>query len=153
MTRRPIIQCYDHEARAALAELGFEKDDCDFVFEAVHSYYIPDYLEVAVQNRRLQAVRAILFAGANPATKDSISLRVAAIGNEVEIAHALIEAGADVNAKQGDALRSAAIWGHIDMAKLLLEHGARPDWKMVQDANKNAMRELLAPLVEDWRVR
>lgn len=86
-------------------------------------------LVFAVNEGRIEAVRALLDHGANKETKmtgDS-ALQVAAFRGNIAIARLLLERGADVNLRGGEGntpLKTAAEQGNVELAKLFLDAGA-----------------------------
>lgn len=88
-------------------------------------------LHDAVWSGRLEIVRVLLEAGANPnithLEAGSTPLDYAAVKNELDIAQLLLDHGADaraVNRNGSTALHLAAARGYTSVARLLLDHGA-----------------------------
>ncbi len=90
-------------------------------------------LNVAVQKRNLDAVQALLAAGADPAQPDgagSTALHLAAAGGALELCRILHQAGGRVDAadRAGNGpLHLAVAGGHTAVADWLLRQGADPE--------------------------
>ncbi len=90
-------------------------------------------LHWAVYQQDTELVRALLDAGATPATQNqfgSTPLMEAAVTGHAGIIAMLLEAGADIESANYDnqtALMAVARTGNIDAARLLLEAGADPN--------------------------
>lgn len=89
-------------------------------------------LIAATKRGDLAAVEALLAAGADPDSPDSVrntALIFAARDGQIEIARRLLDAGASVNWVDDEAVTAlilAAFKGHAALAELLLARGADP---------------------------
>jgi hypothetical protein len=106
-------------------------------------------LDWAARNGRVEAIQALVAAGADPDARDSgpngwTPLLLAIHKGQVGAARALLAAGADPNARAlngGIALMAAAIRGDPALVDLLLAAGADP---LVRDRGRTALTNAVA---------
>ncbi|KXZ41601.1 hypothetical protein GPECTOR_372g153 [Gonium pectorale] len=115
-------------------------------FDYVEGEWTP--LHRAAENGHVEAVQALLQAGANTDARDSTNqnspLYLAAQNGHVEVVKALLQAGADkytANKAWWTPLHKAAEWGHTEVVQALLEAGADKD---VIDNNRSTPLHLAA---------
>ncbi len=99
-------------------------------------------LTYAVNGGRIECVRILLKAGANPNQPAHMLGNAASIGDQ-EMVLLLLEAGADINAPGtmtgGTPLDEAISGGHNEVAKKLLEAGADPNIQTDRGAKGTAL--------------
>ena len=99
---------------------------------------LPFQLLQSAKDGRVDAVKHLLFRGADPNARDGADftcLMHAAVKNHEKVVEALIEGGADVHRKDSDghdALYYAILRGMGNAASMLLTYGATIDLKTVE---------------------
>jgi len=99
----------------------------------------------ALFHDRLEAVKMLLDAGANPNNVELLAL--ALLKGSREMVEMLLEAEADANmSMDGETpLYGAVRFGHLEIVELLLDHGADIDAKLSEQTYGNALSAAMDP--------
>lgn len=110
-------------------------------------------LAAAAAAGKIEAMSALLEAGADPASDDGAALVKAVQGGRVEVAKLLLEHSVPADCKGGEPLRGAAWSGNTALLALLLQHGAGIPAHMgaaLQLATNNGKAEVVQVLLDHW---
>jgi len=147
-----IFHDWEQDAELVCIELGFEPSPCFIVWKAVNDGKLDKALIEQSEIGDADAVRALLFAGADVRAADDRALRWAAENGHADVVKILLNARADVRAINDYALRTASFEGRTDVVKILLKAGA--DVHAVNDqalkwAAENGHADVVK-ILEDW---
>jgi len=128
-----VFHHYDVETDIAMEALGDDPSPCLTLWRAIQSD--GDGLDVAMFKRVAamdhEAVKLLLFAGANPRDRDSGAFHDIFEGiyhttddEELEMIDILIDAGTDIDVSEGFPLNTAIMRGNTPLAKYLIDKGA-----------------------------
>jgi len=178
-----ILHNYDREAREAAIALGFDRNECDTLYETINGGHPNGALMDSIEHGSARLIEALIFIGATVHAWSSSALSLAATHGRADIAALLIDDGAEVDADDGDALRTAtdmddlgvitvlinagadvnvkggdplfiaATWGYLEIAKMLVAAGAVPTWKMINKADENDHEEVALFLEDEYDKR